>query len=214
CSVGGSVTVIGSGGEGDISYSIDGTTFVTDGTFDGLSAGDYQVTAEDGNGCQVTTSVSIEAAQGSISLEVAVTETSCGEDNGTLTITASGADGAIEYSIDGSTFTSDNVFNNLAFGEYTIIVRSGECEATRSVEVRPEITLSGTIMPIVSSNCAVSGCHANAVSPRLNTAQDIISAAGKVQARTMAKTMPPSGPLSDQQIEQIKCWVEEGALNN
>lgn len=216
CNVSGSITVVGSGGEGTIEYSIDGTTFSASSTFSDLSAGSYQITAMDANGCQVSIAATVEAAAGSVSLEVASTNTGCGEENGTVTATGSGADGSFEYSIDGSNFTANNIFTDLASGEYTVTVRSGDCEATRTVQITSDVTLSGNIMPIISANCGITGCHGNAVSPRLNSTQDIIAAAARIQARTSARTMPPASrsPLSDQQIQDILCWVEDGATNN
>ena len=35
-----------------------------------------------------------------------------------------------------------------------------------------------------------------------------------IKTRTANKTMPPSGPLTQKQIDQITCWVDDGALNN
>lgn len=59
--------------------------------------------------------------------EVKTTETSCfGGDNGTVSVTASTQNGDLEYSIDGENFQSENIFENLAAGEYTLFIRSTE----------------------------------------------------------------------------------------
>src|SRR5207244_12537472 len=47
----GSVTVAGSGGTSPYTYSKDGTTFQSSGTFSGLAAGNYTITVKDANGC-------------------------------------------------------------------------------------------------------------------------------------------------------------------
>lgn len=49
-----------------------------------------------------------------------------GSDNGSVSITASGGQGTLEYSLDGENFTSDSTFENLASGDYTIFVRGTE----------------------------------------------------------------------------------------
>jgi hypothetical protein len=76
------------------------------------------------------------------------------------------------------------------------------------------------IAPIINSKCAISGCHdANAV----NNGADkiftnyslIIPHITHIQQRVVIeKTMPPTGPLSAPEIDKIKCWIANGALNN
>src|SRR5204863_158781 len=47
----GSVTIAGAGGTAGYTYSKDGTTFGSSGTFSGLAAGAYTITIKDANGC-------------------------------------------------------------------------------------------------------------------------------------------------------------------
>ena len=216
CTVGGSITVTGSGGEGSIVYSIDGNNFGSSATFSDLSAGSYTVTARDENGCTAVAAITVEADANTIAFEVAVVGSSCTNDTGSNTVTASGASGNVEYSIDGSTIVSSAVFNDLAPGEYDVTVRDGGCTVNRNVRVLSDVTLMGDIMPIVNTNCAITGCHADAVSPRMTSSEAIINAANRIMARTTARTMPPSGrpDLSNDEIAKIACWVEDGAPNN
>lgn len=216
CTVGGSITVTGSGGEGSIEYSIDGNSFGSSATFSDLSAGSYTITAKDENGCTAETTITVEADANTIAFEVEVVDSSCTNDTGSITITAAGASANVEYSVDGTNFVSSTIFNNLAPGEYDVTVRDGGCTVNRIVRVLSDVTLMGNIMPIVNTNCAITGCHADAVSPRLTSNEAIINSASRIMARTTARTMPPSGrpDLSDDDIAKIACWVEDGAPNN
>jgi hypothetical protein len=78
------------------------------------------------------------------------------------------------------------------------------------------------INPILSANCASSGCHdgPNAIggldlntfasSSQIANNGDLI---GRIEGTT-GNIMPQSGPLGSCEIEKIKAWVADGALNN
>ncbi len=72
------------------------------------------------------------------------TPASCGTDNGTLTITASGGTPAYQYSIDnGATWQPASVFTHLAAGTYYVKVKDVNCE---SLATTATVTLSGTTL--------------------------------------------------------------------
>ena len=79
-------------------------------------------------------------------------------------------------------------------------------------------SFAADVLPIIQTNCAKSGCHANgsgAGGVVLETYEQISAKAARINQRALVeKTMPPSGPLSATQISIIKCWIENGALNN
>lgn len=79
------------------------------------------------------------------------------------------------------------------------------------------ITYSNSIQAIANTNCAISGCHTG-VNPtggiKLETYQQLKSIAdnGKLGSRTLVeKDMPPSGPLSNCDLEAIQVWINTGA---
>lgn len=118
----GGFTISGNGGDGTYLYSIDGgVNTQPSGSFTNLLAGaySYEVTTE-GNGCSVTGSVSIGNAPAPTIDNITITDPTCGDDNGIITVTASGGTGTLSYSINGSTAQSNNVFENLPEGSYTI----------------------------------------------------------------------------------------------
>ena len=136
----GAITVTGSGGTGTYSYAIvsgptTNTTGATSGVFSGLQAGNYTFSVTDANNCSVTTS-SVTLSEGACTLSVSAAAGTilCAGGTATLTATASGAPGSVEYSLNGGTYQSSNTFTVLA-GSYTVtarLVSSPSCNATSS----------------------------------------------------------------------------------
>jgi hypothetical protein len=77
-------------------------------------------------------------------------------------------------------------------------------------------TYSGAVEPIVSTNCAVPGCHVGGgVSPDLSTYAGVNSNIGAVEQRALiTKDMPPSGALSSCDQQKLQVWIDNGANNN
>ncbi|MEL6925625.1 MAG: SprB repeat-containing protein, partial [Bacteroidota bacterium] len=73
----------------------------------------------------------------------------CGSDDGTITVNATGGTPPLQYAIDGGAFSADNEFDNLASGNYNISVRdANNCQvSTTSVQVGqadgPTLTATG-----------------------------------------------------------------------
>ncbi len=150
-----------------------------------------------------------------------VQESNCGQSVGSITVSGSGGSGTLTYSLDGQTFQATGTFNGLSNGTYTVVVKddtgcTNSTEVTVGVNDSPSLAID--IVPIIQTNCAISGCHVSgAQSPNLSNRSGIISSAQRVLARTSQRTMPPSGSgksLTDAQIESIRCWVESGAKDD
>ena len=85
-----------------------------------------------------------------------------------------------------------------------------------------DVSFAAQIRPIIQSKCAISGCHNGDMGADLNwTNSDQFRASaesGLVKFRVTNHIMPPSsspaGPLSQEQINTIACWADQGALNN
>ncbi|MBX2840888.1 MAG: hypothetical protein KTR26_03905 [Flammeovirgaceae bacterium] len=74
-----------------------------------------------------------------------------------------------------------------------------------------EIAFSADIKTIIETSCARSNCHvAGTGLPDFTKDSNIKAKAGRIKARTGAKTMPPAGPLPQSAIDKIACWVENG----
>lgn len=78
-------------------------------------------------------------------------------------------------------------------------------------------TFNADILPLFTTKCAIAGCH-DATASGGNTFQSynqISSVKDRIHIRAVVqKSMPPTGPLPQTDIDKIKCWIEAGALNN
>ena len=124
----GTITITAPTGSG-YSYSINGSTYQSSTIFTGVATGTYNVTVRTGSGCNVcssnATSVVINAAQAKPDApSVNLTQPTCSNAKGTITITAPTGSG-YTYSINGSTYQSGTTFNNVASGTYNVTVRTG-----------------------------------------------------------------------------------------
>ena len=84
----------------------------------------------------------------------------------------------------------------------------------------PEIvTYSQVIEPILTNNCAIPSCHDgnDPAIPDWTDFQNVQSQSQEIKERTGNRTMPPSSSgkiLTAEQIDDIACWVNNGAQNN
>jgi uncharacterized membrane protein len=77
-------------------------------------------------------------------------------------------------------------------------------------------TFSNDVQPLIAAKCA--GCHnANNAGGgvRLDDYSKISSNKNGVRKTAVVeKSMPPSGPLSNDEMTKIQCWIDAGAPNN
>ena len=120
----GSILVSASGGSGSIQYQIGSGSFQSSGSFTGLAAGSYTITAKDGNNCTRSIIVSVDNTSAP-ALSFSHTDVSCfGKNDGSITLSASGGTGSHQFSINGgNTYQSTGSFSNLAAGTYQVQVK-------------------------------------------------------------------------------------------
>ena len=149
----GGIIIVAAGGTGVLQYSVDGgTTFQASGTFGTLIAGVYNIVVQDANNCQATSTVTLTDTPGATITGVASVDPLCnGGSDGTITITATGGTGALQYSIDGgTTFQAGNNFTGLIAGTYNIVVEDGNtCQTIQTV------TLVDGVSPTISNITSV-----------------------------------------------------------
>lgn len=120
----------------------------------------------------------------------------------------------------------------LAVGILILLAFFSSCEYNKEEQPLPVggvnpcdtavVSFVSDIEPILTSQCATSGCHdGTGDDPNLSTniynqlAPSISD--GKFKSKVLdARTMPPSSepPLSAANYQKIKCWFENGHLNN
>lgn len=134
----GSIEVTVTAGEGPYTYTLDlgepgtQTTTTTSNThiFNNVATGDHTIDITDTFGCPIDQiSVRLDNAN-QITADIAITEdfrcTDTGDPfiAGEITVSnPSGGNGIYQYSIDGVTFTINNVFGGLTAGTYTLFIR-------------------------------------------------------------------------------------------
>ncbi len=78
------------------------------------------------------------------------------------------------------------------------------------------VSYSATIRPLIDNNCMP--CHNGDGSvpfaPDLTTYSGVESIALLIKEVTQTRRMPKEGSITDAQIASIKCWVDNGALDN
>jgi SprB repeat len=218
----GSLKVNASGGTAPYSYSLNGGKYQANNEFLNIGAGSYTVSLKDVNGC--TKSLQVEITSPTSTLDattVIVQNNQCNPPNGSVTITGKGGKSPYVYLLGIGGFAGNNIFSNLKEGIYNIIVKDADdCQKLISVTV-PRINTSTSyindIKPIITNACALPLCHDAAQGARDWTTYDKVKAnASNIKTRTGNKSMPiGSGPkLTQDQINLIACWVDDGAANN
>ncbi len=152
----GSATSVGGGGVTPYSYSWNTTPVQTTANATGLCAGNYTVTITDANGCTKTASMAI-TQPAAISSSVTFTAATCGNNNGSATVTASGGVSPYTYSWSPSGGSAANA-TGLGAGIYTVtITDANNCTATQTVNIPnangPSATLSQTGTILCSGQC-------------------------------------------------------------
>ena len=214
----GSISVMASGGDGNYQFKIENGTYSENANFLNLSSGSHLISVLDGKGCIVEAEVFLPSDNGVFITDIATTNSDCGGANGTLTISAEGGTGIL-FNINGGSFQSQNSFTNLAPKVYTIgVMDDTGCELYSQVWVKSGISFD-IIKSIIDNNCAVSGCHVPGGTGRTDYSIDanIVSNAESIKTRTQNRSMPRNGSgytLTQQQIDEIACWVNDGAMLN
>lgn len=86
------------------------------------------------------------------------------------------------------------------------------------------VSFTADVRPIIVSKCALSGCHdgGSPLGPDYNWNDfdkiHLRAESGILKFNVTNRIMPPDnspqGPLSQDQINIIACWVDQGAQNN
>lgn len=78
-------------------------------------------------------------------------------------------------------------------------------------------SFNADILPLITSNCATSNCHDATASGGLvfQRYEQISAASDKIHTQAIVqKSMPPAGPLPVNASNKLRCWIENGGLNN
>ncbi|WP_299336706.1 T9SS type B sorting domain-containing protein [uncultured Psychroserpens sp.] len=166
----GTIMATAQGGLGNYIYTLEDTSGNTipatqnsPGVFTELVAGTYVVHVESGDCETATAPITITEPTAPLEVEFTVNDVTCsGNDDGRLEITATGGTGIIKYAISPQLdqFFETNVFENLAPGNYDVIVQDIlGCYVTFSFTINDPIQVILTIVPdsIFEETCEGEG---------------------------------------------------------
>jgi hypothetical protein len=173
----GAITATASGGVAPLVYSINGTVYQAGNIFNGLAAGAYTVYVKDASNCIVTKQAIITAVPGPTFSAIVEQQASCGSASGVIrAINVSGGVAPLSYNINGGAFQPVPIFNNLAPGVYTIIVKDAAgCQSTPQTVT---ITNSGTGTAITDVTFTVNGVLACTGEGRIKNLKGVPSGGG------------------------------------
>lgn len=103
-------------------FSIDGINFQTDSLYTGLSNKIYTVYIKDAKNF-IDSITNIEVKNYCINITSTISNETCGNKNGAITVNGSGGVLPYQYSIDGTNYQGNNVFTGLDSGTYTITIK-------------------------------------------------------------------------------------------
>ena len=115
------ITAMGGGGTGNLTFSI-GTGFQGSNIFSNQPNGVYTVTVMDANGCTATTTAIVAVNSIVVNASITANVFCFGGNDGQITVTVGGGLAPFQYSLNGGSFQSSNIFSNLAPGSYTVEV--------------------------------------------------------------------------------------------
>ncbi|MBL7872689.1 MAG: hypothetical protein JNM78_13820 [Cyclobacteriaceae bacterium] len=220
-SINGSIVVEAQGGEPGYDFSLNNGVYQTNPGFSNLAPGIYEVTVKDLKGCISVLSVEISSPDTNLGASINTqSDTQCTSDNGSIAVQGQGGTGSYLYQLGATGFGTQNIFTNLKHGTYTVIVKDNDdCQKVINVLVprgNTGTSFLNDIKPIFTANCTLSGCHdAGTGSRDWTTFSNVKNKAEQIKARTANKSMPIGGlTLTQEQINLIACWVDDGAINN
>jgi len=210
----GQIRVSATGGSGNYIFSINNGTPQKDSVFQNLTAGSYVLTVKD-NSCTASVTQNILNKNG-LNISLQATNADCGSTNGAIMITPSGGVQPVTFSLNAGTFSSSAIFDHLSQGAYTLTAKDATgCLTVNSIKVSSKASFSNDILPIISANCALSGCHNGSNQlPDFRTLKTIQANASGIKSLTGNRSMPQGGVLTQDQIDLIACWVNDAAPDN
>lgn len=133
----GEIDAQGSGGTGNLTYSLNGGPTQGTGLFTSLSAGQYTVSVTDQNGCSASETLTLSAGESVFFNNLGIDDIDCnGNSTGLITVNASSTNGVLQYSLNGGPVQNGNAFGGLSAGTYTVTVSNGNgCSADTVVNL-------------------------------------------------------------------------------
>ncbi|MGH1434691.1 MAG: gliding motility-associated C-terminal domain-containing protein [Lewinella sp.] len=132
----GTLTINASQGLPPYAYTVAGNTQVSN-VFNGLLPGVYDpIIVEDANGCVVTTTATVGNTPGVMITDITTTDATCGQADGSKTITVSGGTAPYTFECNGVQQIDNGTFTDLSSGSYAVMVTDANgCTATGTANI-------------------------------------------------------------------------------
>ncbi|UKN01759.1 gliding motility-associated C-terminal domain-containing protein [Paracrocinitomix mangrovi] len=152
----GEINMTGAGGDGNFLYSINGGALSPSGSFLSLSAGNFILYVEDGNGCFADSAFTLTAFDQPLIDNVTFTDPSCATfTDGDIEVFASGGLAPYGYSITGAApFQLPSTFAGIGAGVYTVAVQDAN-----GCIVTSQITLTDPAVLTLNTNVTDLFCN-------------------------------------------------------
>jgi hypothetical protein len=173
----------------------------------------------DASNCEGFLNVTVLAASSVFHALVTVyPDNSCSSNSGSILVEASAGTRPIQYQLEDRPYQTDSVFYQLDKGIYQVKVKDANgCQYQLFARVEhgdTRISYGNKVQPVISQYCSMAGFHNGDVGVTTNFTQfNIVKTYGMILIgyASMQHRQPP---LPQQQIDLIRCWVEDGAPNN
>ncbi len=119
----GSINVQAVNGTPAYTYSLNGGTAQSSGTFSGLAAASYIVTAIDANGCMRDTVLTLSQPSAVMAQSVTTSPATCNTNNGSVTIVGTGGTSGYTYAQGSGAYQNSGAFTGLAAGSYVFHIK-------------------------------------------------------------------------------------------
>jgi gliding motility-associated-like protein len=150
----GTIIATGTKGTPPYAYSLDAVNFQSSNIFTGLPAGKYTVTVKDALG--FTSPFQITVGYSCLNVSAISGNSTCGNSNGSITITAGNGTAPYQYSLDGINFQFSNQFFGLLAGPYTIKVKDATGQTGNAAA-----TIQDTPGATVTAVTSIASCAGN-----------------------------------------------------
>lgn len=143
------------GGNPPFEYSIDGVNFQASNIFSNLSTRRYQLTVRDAQ--TNTQMINVNVGTTCPQLRVAIQNASCGNSNGTITLTGSGGQSPYQFSFNGGAYGAQNTFTNLVDATYDVAMRDASGYIVQRQAVVANTTNPQLSVVATDAICAAGG---------------------------------------------------------
>ena len=92
--------------------------------------------------------------------------------------------------------------------------KTADSSTAVSTTCNPNTSFSQTVLPILNTNCNLSGCHDPNNAAELNNFTVVHDNAAQIKASVVSGRMPKGRSFNATDKAALICWIDNGAKNN